>query len=69
MMRRFGLAHDPQKRVLGPDPGWEPAFGQDHAQTILGRTAIAFGARVGRHDDAGKRDRVGGGTRHAHAAV
>jgi gluconokinase len=26
-------AHDPEKRVLDPDRGWAPVFGQDHAQT------------------------------------
>src|SRR5450759_5466250 len=25
-------AHDPEKHVLDPDRGWEPVFGQDHAQ-------------------------------------
>ena len=23
--------HDPEKACPGPDPGWEPVFGQDHA--------------------------------------
>jgi len=26
-------AHDPEKHVLDPDRGWNPVFGQDHAQT------------------------------------
>src|SRR6266849_328750 len=25
-------AHDPEKACPGLDPGWEPVFGQDHAQ-------------------------------------
>jgi hypothetical protein len=27
------LTHDPEKACLGLDPGWEPDFGKDHAQT------------------------------------
>jgi cbb3-type cytochrome oxidase maturation protein len=33
-------AHDPEKPVLDPDRGWEPVFGQDHAQTESKRTAM-----------------------------
>jgi hypothetical protein len=29
----IALVHDPEKHVLDPDRGWEPVFGQDHAQT------------------------------------
>jgi hypothetical protein len=27
------LEHDPEKACPGLDPGWEPVFGKDHAQT------------------------------------
>jgi hypothetical protein len=26
------LGHDPEKACPGLDPGWEPVFGQDHAE-------------------------------------
>ena len=26
-------AHDPEKARPGPDPGWRPVFGKDHAPT------------------------------------
>ena len=29
----IALVHDPEKHVLDADRGWEPVFGQDHAQT------------------------------------
>src|ERR1043165_904876 len=32
-MRLSGLEHDPEKHVLGPDRGWVPVFGKDHAPT------------------------------------
>src|SRR6187397_1550214 len=40
-------ARDPEKHVLDPDRGWEPVFGQDHAQTKsknLKTFALALGA-------------------------
>jgi hypothetical protein len=27
------LEHDPEKACPGLDPGWNPVFGKDHAQT------------------------------------
>jgi hypothetical protein len=29
------LEHDPEKACPGLDPGWEPVFGKDHAQTKI----------------------------------
>src|SRR5262249_4695223 len=28
------LGHDPEKACPGPDPGWMPVFGKDHAPTM-----------------------------------
>jgi hypothetical protein len=35
MLQNPGVAleHDPEKACPGLDPGWKPAFEQDHAQT------------------------------------
>src|SRR5207302_401025 len=32
-VRREQLERAPEKACPGPDPGWEPVSGQDHAQT------------------------------------
>jgi hypothetical protein len=60
MMRRFGLAHDPEK--------WEPVSDKIVRTKIWGAAGCALGW-MGQRDDAENRNRIGGRSWHAHAAV
>jgi hypothetical protein len=54
-MRTLRLKHDSEKACPGLDPGVEPVFGKDHAQTdqsMIPKSGIRFSGKIMRNKGA-----------------